>query len=235
MPGQQEQPGPDERDANAFVGRIAELAQLHAALAEIEADGPRCVLIEGPGGIGKSTLIRRLLAELPHVRAVTANADESESLIEYTLADQLLRSAGVARPQLFGRGGVEPDFAAVGLELLEALSAGVAGRSLVKRATVLARIGRTARKAGTVGLRLKATPRAAAKLRLALRARRTVTATVAVKTTLAGGTARTQRLRIAIPADARSSEATGPSGARAGAMGAGIDDLLTTAYSSSRS
>lgn len=67
-----------------------------------------------------------------------------------------------------------------------------------RRATALARASRSTAKATTVRLRLKAGRAAARKLRLALKRKHRVTATVVVKTTLAGGKPTTKRLRITI-------------------------------------
>ena len=67
-----------------------------------------------------------------------------------------------------------------------------------KRATTLARASRSTTKAATVSVRLKAGRAAARKLKLALKRKRTLTATVAVKTTLAGGAPTTKRLRVII-------------------------------------
>lgn len=47
-----------------FVGREDELAQLEAEWEKVRAGAFRTCLIEGPGGIGKSTLVRRFAASL---------------------------------------------------------------------------------------------------------------------------------------------------------------------------
>ncbi len=67
-----------------------------------------------------------------------------------------------------------------------------------KRAATLVRASRSTTKAATVSLRLKAGGAAARKLKLALKSTKQVTATVAVKTTLAGGKPATKTLRITI-------------------------------------
>ncbi len=51
------------------------------------------------------------------MRYVTA--DVAEQSLDYAVADQLLRVAGDARPDLVGRTDGPPDIAAVGLRLLE--------------------------------------------------------------------------------------------------------------------
>jgi tetratricopeptide (TPR) repeat protein len=47
-----------------FVGREAELVALHTAVEAVRAGRPTTVFIEGPSGMGKSTLMRRFLHEL---------------------------------------------------------------------------------------------------------------------------------------------------------------------------
>jgi serine/threonine protein kinase/tetratricopeptide (TPR) repeat protein len=47
-----------------FVGRASELAALYQAVAEVRAEGARCVIIEGASGMGKSSLIGRFVREL---------------------------------------------------------------------------------------------------------------------------------------------------------------------------
>ncbi len=101
--------------AAALVGRDEELA----LLADAAAGGARCVVVEGAAGIGKTALLRRFRALTPGLLLATAEAEEA--LVDYALADQLLRAAGVQRPQVIGSGA---DLAAVGLRLLEALAGG---------------------------------------------------------------------------------------------------------------
>jgi serine/threonine protein kinase/tetratricopeptide (TPR) repeat protein len=47
-----------------FVGRAGELATLRQIFTEVSEQGARCVLVEGPSGMGKSSLIDRFLREL---------------------------------------------------------------------------------------------------------------------------------------------------------------------------
>ncbi|MFI6499025.1 LuxR C-terminal-related transcriptional regulator [Nonomuraea typhae] len=70
-----------------FVGREAELAMIREVLADERPGGHRVVLIEGPEGIGKTTLMARLAAGLDRVRR--ASGAESESGLPYGLLDQL--------------------------------------------------------------------------------------------------------------------------------------------------
>ena len=50
--------------AQPFVGRETELAQLRAAFEEARRGGTACVLVTGPSGIGKTTLIHAFLDSL---------------------------------------------------------------------------------------------------------------------------------------------------------------------------
>ncbi|MBL7495509.1 AAA family ATPase [Frankia sp. CNm7] len=47
-----------------FVGRESELNQLHGQYAAVVSSGLRCVFLEGPAGIGKTTLLDRFLGDL---------------------------------------------------------------------------------------------------------------------------------------------------------------------------
>lgn len=53
------------RAETPFVGRREELAQLHALWRQAESGEPRCVLLTGEPGIGKSRLIRELRRGVP--------------------------------------------------------------------------------------------------------------------------------------------------------------------------
>lgn len=48
----------------ALVGRKSELAALHAAWRQTQGGGSRCILISGPLGIGKSSLLERFATEI---------------------------------------------------------------------------------------------------------------------------------------------------------------------------
>ena len=80
--------------ASAFVGRGRELELLGGALGAAAGGEPRVVLVEGPPGIGKTALLRRFLAEAGDgVRVLRATGEETESLLAYGVAEQLMRSA----------------------------------------------------------------------------------------------------------------------------------------------
>ena len=52
----------DRQQAEVFVGRAVELAQVAEVIARVEAGQPWLVAIEGDPGIGKTALARRCLA-----------------------------------------------------------------------------------------------------------------------------------------------------------------------------
>src|SRR5689334_15904567 len=85
------------RGANdVFVGRAAELDVLHGALAEARAGTSRVVWIEGDAGAGKTTLIRRFLADT-HANSetglvVSASGDDSEEGLPFGVLQQLARA-----------------------------------------------------------------------------------------------------------------------------------------------
>ncbi|HEX5620070.1 MAG TPA: ATP-binding protein, partial [Solirubrobacteraceae bacterium] len=62
--------GGDETTAARFVGRERELAALDSCLADALQGRPRVALVEGPAGIGKTTLIDRFLAAADGARVV---------------------------------------------------------------------------------------------------------------------------------------------------------------------
>ena len=53
-----------EPEDRAFVGRAEHLAALHAAYDAVAAGHSTCVVVEGPSGMGKSTLLHRFAGEL---------------------------------------------------------------------------------------------------------------------------------------------------------------------------
>jgi DNA-binding CsgD family transcriptional regulator len=77
-----------------FVGRSAELSVLARAVAEARARAPRTIVVEGPAGIGKTVLVRRILADLTHAVVLRATGDEIERSLPFGILDQLRASAG---------------------------------------------------------------------------------------------------------------------------------------------
>ncbi|WP_428268402.1 serine/threonine-protein kinase PknK [Haliangium sp.] len=55
---------PPEGEAPVFVGRAPERAALRAAYDAVVAGQSRCVVVEGPSGMGKSCLVERAVADL---------------------------------------------------------------------------------------------------------------------------------------------------------------------------
>src|SRR6266542_3199733 len=72
-----------------FVGRQPTLASLHRMLNQARAGEPRLVLIEGPAGIGKTTLVRRFLDEAGERRVLRASGEEAEAGLAFGVLDQL--------------------------------------------------------------------------------------------------------------------------------------------------
>jgi DNA-binding CsgD family transcriptional regulator len=82
-------------DLDPFVGRAAELATLRRVRAEVEAGRPQTVLIAGPAGIGKTSLIDQFLSQCDNTSVLRANGEEWEAFVAFGVIDQLLRAAGV--------------------------------------------------------------------------------------------------------------------------------------------
>ncbi|MEV8635325.1 AAA family ATPase [Streptosporangium sp. NPDC051023] len=95
----------------AFVGRRHELALLEAALEHACQGRPRIVVVDGPPGIGKSSLTRRFLdrGRFPDrfpdsgraACPLRASGDAAESTLEYGVLTQLMPQA---RPVTYERG-----------------------------------------------------------------------------------------------------------------------------------
>ena len=85
-----------EAGIRLFVGRGAELDALRRFAAEAWAGNPRLVMVEGDGGVGKSTLLRRAVAELGARHVLRASSDEAEVMVPYGVIDQLVGSAGAS-------------------------------------------------------------------------------------------------------------------------------------------
>ena len=79
-----------------FVGRTDELAILDAEMQAVRSGQPRVVLVEGEAGIGKSSLLVRFLSRHRDVCLLRASGDETEMLLDWGIADQLLAGTGPA-------------------------------------------------------------------------------------------------------------------------------------------
>jgi predicted ATPase len=73
----------------SFVGREQELARLRALLEQASAGRPRLVLLEGPVGIGKTALVRRVLHQARIWRVLWAEGKEPETNLPYSMLGQL--------------------------------------------------------------------------------------------------------------------------------------------------
>jgi predicted ATP-dependent serine protease len=76
----------DER----FVGRPTELAFLRERLEEVRRGTARVVLLEGAAGVGKTALLRELLAGTDHLRVLWASGEELEAGLAYGVIGQLV-------------------------------------------------------------------------------------------------------------------------------------------------
>jgi DNA-binding CsgD family transcriptional regulator len=99
-------------------GRDDELRRLVTALERARAGHPTLALIDGPGGIGKTALVRRLVAEQGGIRTLWASGDPSERAVPFAVADQLLRRAEAGASVLSSPAAHDTG---VGMAILEAL------------------------------------------------------------------------------------------------------------------
>jgi AAA ATPase domain len=113
-------------DLRSFVGRAAELAELRETMADVRSGKPQAVLVSGPPGIGKTSLIDQFLLELDHAKVLRASGEQWEALVAFGVIDQLLRTAGISKGLLLaGRNRSLPpeEPVVVGAVFLEALEA----------------------------------------------------------------------------------------------------------------
>src|SRR5262252_8633716 len=95
-----------------FVGRQPMLVRLRRMLEQARASQPRLVLIEGPAGIGKTTLVRHFLAEADARCVLGVSGDEAEAGLPFGVLAQLLAAApttpaGIAAVEVSGGGPVD--------------------------------------------------------------------------------------------------------------------------------
>lgn len=113
---------PVEAARSVLVGRDAELVRLEQAMAEAAAGRPQVVLVDGPGGIGKTALLRAFVdGGAAQGTVIWAAGDASERTVTFGLVDQLARRAsaeGRSVPVLAEDPG---QYTTVGLTLLEAV------------------------------------------------------------------------------------------------------------------
>ena len=82
-------------DLDPFVGRTGELSALRQVLVRVRSGRPQTVLLTGPAGIGKTSLVEQFLAGLDDTRLLRASGEQWEALVAFGVIDQLLRAAGV--------------------------------------------------------------------------------------------------------------------------------------------
>ncbi len=78
-----------------FVGRHTEIDVLRHCMMQARSGRPRIVLIRGPAGIGKTALLKQLVADCtddPEIVILRASGEENEGLLAYGLLGQLERS-----------------------------------------------------------------------------------------------------------------------------------------------
>ncbi|MEV0612373.1 AAA family ATPase [Nonomuraea sp. NPDC050404] len=110
----------------AFVGRDHELGCLGEEFVRARAGLPRLVVVEGPAGIGKTTLVHRFLVGCGANDLLFTDGDEGEQLLAYGTLTRLFGGAGGLPPPLAELGLADPaalpDPLAVGAALLDVVS-----------------------------------------------------------------------------------------------------------------
>jgi ATP/maltotriose-dependent transcriptional regulator MalT len=91
--------GPAAEPSQAlFIGRQPMLAGLHRMLEQARTGKPQLVLIEGPAGIGKTTLVRQFLDEAGELRVLRAGGEEAEADLPFGVLARLLVDAPTEPP-----------------------------------------------------------------------------------------------------------------------------------------
>jgi len=110
---------------DGFVGRAGELAAMTDELGRARAGLPGVLLVTGPAGIGKTSLVHRFLDDEPDVRVLRAVGEESEATLPFGVAGQLVADvrAEALGPLLAAGPPADADPLAVGAELLAVLGA----------------------------------------------------------------------------------------------------------------
>lgn len=107
---------------SGFVGRGPELDRLAEYAAEVKAGHPRLVLVEGPAGIGKTSLVDASTAALDDGwLRLTVSGDEAEMRLPYGLLTRMLAGAGPRPRAGWSEPGPDEDPFVVGAELLQLL------------------------------------------------------------------------------------------------------------------
>jgi tetratricopeptide (TPR) repeat protein len=74
----------------AFIGRAAQLAQLHDALRDVRAGSQKTAYVHGASGAGKSALIRQFLHELPATVLVLSGRCYERESVPYKALDAVM-------------------------------------------------------------------------------------------------------------------------------------------------
>ena len=117
----------------AFVGRVGELTAMRTELDRVRSGQPRVLWVSGPAGIGKTSLVRHLLAGRPGICVLRAGGEEGEAGLAFGVVAQLVAEVDHRlRPPLLAAGPPpDADPLAVGAELLTVLGGLQAGGPVV--------------------------------------------------------------------------------------------------------
>ena len=91
---------PVRESARPFVGRQGEINALQVELETVRSGHPRLVLVEGPGGMGKTAVLDHFLADVSDLTVLRATGEQWEAFVAYGVVDQLMRTAGVSNARL---------------------------------------------------------------------------------------------------------------------------------------
>jgi DNA-binding CsgD family transcriptional regulator len=111
-----------------FVGREPELELLRARLEAARAGERAILFVEGRGGMGKTSLVRRVLAEAGNFTLLRGDGDEAEMQLPFGVIDQLVGGLPDRSPALDpARWEADSDPVAVGSALVDLVGARAAG------------------------------------------------------------------------------------------------------------
>jgi hypothetical protein len=80
-----------------LVGRQDEIAALGAALGRVRSGSPQLVLVQGPPGIGKTTLLDRFVNQERDVHSLRATGEQWEAFVAFGVIDQVMRGPSAGR------------------------------------------------------------------------------------------------------------------------------------------
>ncbi|MFJ2925595.1 helix-turn-helix transcriptional regulator [Streptomyces massasporeus] len=112
-----------------FVGRAQQLTQMAARLGRAMRSEPQIIVVDGPAGMGKTSLVRRFLADAePGHRVLWASGEEFEMQLPYAVVAQLLTHPSQAQGESVERTGratwpgpILPDPVEAGAVLLDVI------------------------------------------------------------------------------------------------------------------